>query len=73
MSVRDLAETIRGIVGYTGDIVFDASKPDGMPRKLMDVSRAARLGWKAKVGIPDGLRRTYEWYLANAAAQAGVG
>ena len=43
-----------------------------MPRKLMDVSRAARLGWTAKVGIPDGLRRTYDWYLENVAVEAGV-
>ena len=72
ISIRDLAHAIKDIVGYPGDIVFNASMPDGMPRKLMDVSRAARLGWKAKVGIPEGLRRTYAWYLENAAAEAGV-
>jgi GDP-L-fucose synthase len=65
ISIRDLAYTIKNIVGYTGDVAFDASKPDGMPRKLMDVERAARLGWRAKVGIPEGLRLTYEWYLKN--------
>ena len=49
LAICDLARLIKDIVGYSGDIVFNADKPDGMPRKLMDVSRAARLGWKAKV------------------------
>jgi len=72
ISIRDLAQTIKDIVGYGGDIVFDAGKPDGMPRKLMDVGRAARLGWRAKIGIPEGLRMTYEWYLENVAVAMGV-
>src|SRR5262249_28170679 len=72
ISIRDLAQAIKDIVGFTGDVTFNAGMPDGMPRKLMDVSRAARLGWKAKVSIPDGLRRTYTWYLENAAAEAGA-
>lgn len=72
IAIRDLAFTIKDIVGYRGDVVFNTSKPDGMPRKLMDVSRAARLGWKAKVGIADGLRRTYDWYVGRIAADAGV-
>jgi GDP-L-fucose synthase len=72
ISIRDLAHTIKDIVGYAGDIVFDASKPDGMPRKLMDVRRAARLGWQAKVGISEGLRLTYDWYLKNVAVVMGV-
>jgi GDP-L-fucose synthase len=71
MSIRDLAFTIKDIVGYSGSIVFDSSKPDGMPRKLMGIGRAARLGWKAKIGIPEGLRLTYDWYLKNAAVEAG--
>lgn len=70
ISIRDLAHTIKEIVGYSGDIVFDPSRPDGMPRKLMDVSRAASLGWQAKIGIPEGLRLTYDWYLKNIAAEA---
>jgi GDP-L-fucose synthase len=73
ISIRELASTIKDIVGYSGEIVFDASKPDGMPRKLMDVSRAAKLGWEAQVTIPEGLRHTYDWYLENAAAEVGVG
>src|SRR5712692_4744864 len=72
IAIRDLAASIRDVVGYAGEIVFDASKPDGMPRKLMDVSRAARLGWKAKIGIAEGLRLTYDWYLENVAVEMGV-
>jgi GDP-L-fucose synthase len=72
IAIRDLAHAIKDIVGYTGKVVFDASKPDGMPRKLMDVGRAARLGWKAKVAIPEGLRMTYDWYLENVAVEMGV-
>ena len=69
ISIHDLAYAIKDIVGYSGDIVFNTAKPDGMPRKLMDVGRAARLGWKAKVGIPEGLKLTYDWYLKNVAAE----
>jgi GDP-L-fucose synthase len=72
MAIRDLAFRIKDIVGYSAEIVFDPTKPDGMPRKLMDVGRAERLGWKARVGIPEGLRLTYEWYLKNIAAKAGI-
>lgn len=68
ISIRDLANTLRDIVGYAGEIVFNPKMPDGMPRKLMDVSRAAQFGWRAKVGIAEGLQRTYEWYRDNAAA-----
>jgi GDP-L-fucose synthase len=52
--------------------VFNTDKPDGMPRKLMDVGRAARLGWKAKVAIPEGLRLTYDWYLKNVSVETGA-
>ena len=72
IAIRDLAFAIKDMIGYRGEVVFDANKPDGMRRKLMDVSRAARLGWSAKVDIPTGLRRTYEWYLSNVAERAGV-
>lgn len=68
ISIRDLAYTLRDILGYSGEVVFNPNMPDGMPRKLMDVSRAAQLGWKAKVGIAEGLSRTYDWYQKNAAA-----
>jgi GDP-L-fucose synthase len=69
ISIHDLAYAIKDIVGYAGEIVFNTAKPDGMPRKLMDVDRAARLGWKAKVRIPEGLKLTYDWYLKNVAAE----
>jgi len=72
IAIRDLAGLIKDIVGYAGKIVFDSSKPDGMPRKLMDVSRAARLGWRAKVKIPEGLRLAYDWYTKNSAAQGSA-
>lgn len=70
IAIRDLAAAIRDIVGFGGEIVFDAGKPDGMPRKLMDVSKAAQLGWRAKIKISEGLKLTYDWFLRNVAAPA---
>jgi GDP-L-fucose synthase len=67
LSIRDLAELVRRTVGYQGEVVWDSSKPDGTPRKLMDVSRLRSLGWAPAVGLEDGLRRTYQWYLENRA------
>ena len=72
IAIRDLAYLIKDIVGYSGDIVFDPSKPDGMPRKLMDISRAAQLGWKASIGITEGIRKTYDWYLETIVSKAGA-
>jgi GDP-L-fucose synthase len=71
IAIGDLAAAIKDIVGFDGAITYDPSKPDGMPRKLMDVTRAARLGWRAKVGIREGLKLTYDWFLRNVAAEAG--
>jgi GDP-L-fucose synthase len=65
VSIRELAETVRDVVGYRGEIRFDATKPDGTPRKLLDVSRLARLGWRARLGLREGLTQTYAWYLKN--------
>ncbi|RKS68611.1 GDP-L-fucose synthase [Motilibacter peucedani] len=65
LTIRELAETVADVVGYTGTIEWDTSKPDGTPRKLLDVSRLEQLGWKPSVRLPDGLRSTYEWYLAH--------
>jgi GDP-L-fucose synthase len=62
LSIRELAERIAAVVGFTGELEFDAGKPDGTPRKLMDVSRLRALGWSAQVDLEDGLRRTFEWY-----------
>ena len=65
LTIRDLAERVRAVVGYEGEVEWDASKPDGTPRKLMDVSRLRGLGWAPSVSLEDGLRRTYQWYLEN--------
>ena len=65
-SIRELAEMIADVTGYKGDIAFDAGKPDGTPRKLMDVQKLGKLGWTAGIGLRDGLRQAYEWFLANA-------
>ncbi|MUK29477.1 NAD-dependent epimerase/dehydratase family protein [Aliivibrio fischeri] len=64
-TIRELVETVARVVGYQGDIVFDTSKPDGTPRKLMDVSRLAKLGWRASITLEKGLEDTYQWFLAN--------
>ena len=65
VTVRELAETVLRVVGHGAQIRFDRSKPDGTPRKLMDSSRLAALGWKPKTGLEDGFRLAYAWYLAN--------
>jgi len=68
VTIRELTVTVASAIGYTGRIVWDASKPDGSPRKLLDVSRLADLGWRAKVGLSDGVARTYASFQAEAAA-----
>jgi GDP-L-fucose synthase len=65
VTIRELAETVRTVVGYAGNLVFDASKPDGMPRKLVDVSRMHSLGWRHSVNLQQGIRNTYEWFVGN--------
>jgi GDP-L-fucose synthase len=67
LTIAELAHLIADVVGYHGDVVFDRSKPDGTPRKLLDVSRCAALGWSARVPLRAGLQTTYDWYLANSA------
>ncbi|MCR9186772.1 MAG: GDP-L-fucose synthase [Halieaceae bacterium] len=64
-SIRELAETIARVTGFGGRLVFDSSKPDGAPRKLLDVSKLAALGWEARITLNEGLRQTYEWFLAH--------
>jgi GDP-L-fucose synthase len=65
VTIRELAELVREVVDFPGRIVFDSSKPDGAPRKLLDTSRLTRLGWRPKIGLRDGLASTYEWYLTH--------
>jgi GDP-L-fucose synthase len=65
VSIKELAELIQKITGFEGNIEWDSSKPDGTPRKLLDVSRISALGWKAQISLEDGIRSTYEWYKAN--------
>jgi len=69
ISIADLARLIARVTGYRGAIVFDPAKPDGMPRKLLDVSKLAALGWKATTGLEEGIRRTYESFQASEWAQ----
>ncbi|EHY76319.1 GDP-fucose synthetase [Stutzerimonas stutzeri ATCC 14405 = CCUG 16156] len=64
-TVRELAETIAKVTGFSGRLSFDATKPDGAPRKLMDISRLKALGWQASIGLEDGLRDAYAWYVAH--------
>jgi GDP-L-fucose synthase len=68
--LRDLAELVRGIVGYSGAITWNSSMPDGTPRKLLDVGRLHALGWKAQHALEAGIRKTYAWYLENIANKA---
>lgn len=65
LSIREVAELVAEVVGYQGILVQDTSKPDGTPRKLLDVTRLNNLGWKAQTSLKDGLEKTYAWYLDN--------
>ncbi len=66
LTIGELAKLVRNIVGYKGNIVFDPTKPDGTPRKLLNVDRIHRLGWHHKIGLEEGIRLTYDWFCANA-------
>jgi len=65
LTIKHLAETIQKITGHTGEIIWDSTKPDGTPRKLMDVSKMHDLGWKHKVDLEAGIQKTYDWFLEN--------
>lgn len=63
LTIQELAYKIKNIVGFNGDIIFDSSKPDGTPKKLLDVSKLTKLGWKYTIDIDDGIRMTYKDFL----------
>jgi GDP-L-fucose synthase len=65
LTIKELAETIQKVVGHTGELIWDSSKPDGTPRKLMDISKMHSLGWKHKVVLEEGIQKTYTWFLEN--------
>lgn len=73
LSIAELANIVRDVVGFEGEIVYDASKPDGTPRKLVDISKIAGLGWRARTGLREGVAQTYQWFLDNKAELRGVG
>ena len=70
LTIRELAETIARVVGYRGGFAYDSSKPDGTPRKLLDVSRLSALGWRASTSLEAGLKQSYDWFTANRRAVA---
>ncbi|KAJ6803993.1 putative GDP-L-fucose synthase 1 [Iris pallida] len=65
VSIKELAEMVREVVGFEGELVWDRTKPDGTPRKLMDGSRMAEMGWAPRIGLREGLEETYKWYVEN--------
>lgn len=65
LTIKELAETIKKVVGHTGEIIWDSSKPDGTPRKLMDISKMHALGWKHEVALHQGIEKTYQWFSEN--------
>jgi GDP-L-fucose synthase len=67
ISIADLARLVGEAVGYQGEIVYDASKPDGTPRKLVDTTKINGLGWRARISLQDGIKSTYRWFLENEA------
>jgi GDP-L-fucose synthase len=73
LSIRQLAEEIRDVVAPGARLVFDAGKPDGTPRKLLDVSRLHTLGWRHSIDLAAGIRSTYDWFLANSSSAGGAG
>jgi GDP-L-fucose synthase len=72
ISIRDLAKLLKDVVGFNGAITFDASKPDGTPRKLLDVTKLQSLGWQPKTPLREGLCSTYQWFLQNQHLARGL-
>jgi GDP-L-fucose synthase len=71
-TIAELAGTIKKVVGFDGELQFDTNKPDGAPRKLLDVSRIRELGWQAQIDLESGLKRTYDWFLEHQNSFRGV-
>ena len=67
--IEELADTVREIVGFEGDIDWDITRPDGTPRKLLDVSRLSKAGWKPAIGLKEGIQTTYDWYQERFAQE----
>jgi len=65
ITIKEMAETMKEVVGYTGKLIFDTTKPDGSPRKLIDVTRLEKMGWSYTTNLKEGLKKTYKWYLSN--------
>ena len=65
VTIREMAETMKEVVSFKGELSFDTTKPDGAPRKLIDVSRLSNMGWRYSVNLKEGLATTYEWYLTR--------
>jgi GDP-L-fucose synthase len=72
LSIRELAELVRSIVYPEAELVFDTSKPDGTPRKLLDVTRLHQLGWRHSIELPEGIASVYQWFLQNQEVAKGV-
>ncbi|WP_050614496.1 GDP-L-fucose synthase [Bacillus testis] len=70
VTIKELAETVKATVGFEGELVFDTTKPDGTPRKLVDVTRLSNLGWKASMSLTDGVKEAYSWFLENYEKEA---
>jgi len=68
VTVKELCETVRAVVGYEGRLEFDATKPDGTPRKLLDVSKISALGWRPRIALPAGIEQVYDWFRQNVAS-----
>ncbi len=65
ITIADLAHLVKQIVGFEGELIFDTSKPDGTPRKLLDVTRLHSLGWQSTIALAEGIKSTYQWFLDN--------
>jgi GDP-L-fucose synthase len=65
LSIRELAQQVKMVVGFDGEIAFDSTKPDGTPRKLLDTTRLSGLGWHPRIGLEEGLRSTYAWFIQH--------